>query len=121
MGAASHSVRTPTFMATIEKGQAVMTLVNVFTVHPNQQAELVDLLVQATQDTMRHLPGFVSASIHRSADGTKVVNYAQWRSEADFRALPKDPRAKAHRAAAAKLAKFEPIVCEVVESISAGG
>ena len=35
---------------------------------------------------MQHLPGFISASIHRSLDGTKVINYAQWRSQADFAA-----------------------------------
>ena len=33
---------------------------------------------------MQHLPGFVSASIHKSFDRTKVINYAQWRSQADL-------------------------------------
>lgn len=106
-------------MAMIEAGAPVMTLVNVFTVAPDQQAQLAELLTRATQETMRHLPGFVSASIHRSADGTKVINYAQWRSEADFRAMRDDPRAREHMEAAARLASFDPIVCEVVESISA--
>jgi quinol monooxygenase YgiN len=54
-----------------------MTLVNVFTVSPDKQIELADLLVRATEETMRHLPGFISASIHRSVDGTKVIHYAQ--------------------------------------------
>ena len=67
-------------MATIEKGRKLMTLVNVFSVGPAKQGELADLLVRATEETMKHLPGFVSASIHRSGDGTKVINYAQWRS-----------------------------------------
>lgn len=30
---------------------------------------------------MRHIDGFVSANIHASLDGTRAVNYAQWRSE----------------------------------------
>jgi quinol monooxygenase YgiN len=105
-------------MATIEKGRKLMTLVNVFTVSPDKQAELAELLVKATDETMRHLPGFISASIHRSLDGTKVINYAQWRSQADFAALKDNPKARPHMQAAAALAKFEPIVCEVVDSVS---
>ncbi|MBA3656076.1 MAG: antibiotic biosynthesis monooxygenase [Gemmatimonadaceae bacterium] len=105
-------------MAIIEKGRELMTLVNVFTVSPDKQAELAELLVAATDETMRHLPGFISASIHRSLDGTRVVNYAQWRSQEEFSAMQKNPKAAPHMKAAAALAKFEPIVCEVVDSVS---
>ena len=49
-------------MATIEKGRKLMTLVNVFTVAPDKQRELADLLVRATDETMQHLPGFISAT-----------------------------------------------------------
>ena len=105
-------------MATIEKNRGLMTLVNVFTVTSDKQSELADLLVHATEETMRHLPGFISASIHRSLDGTKVVNYAQWRSQADFAAMKDNPKAQPHMQAAAALASFEPIICEVVDSIT---
>ena len=37
---------------TISPDQDVMTLVNVFTVEPERQQELVDLLVQATDEVM---------------------------------------------------------------------
>ncbi len=104
-------------MSTIEKGRRVMTLINVFTVKPENHSRLVQLLVEATEKTMKTLPGFVSANIHRSLDGTRVVNYAQWRSQADFDAMRKNPSAKPHMEAAAALADFEPIVCDVVESI----
>jgi quinol monooxygenase YgiN len=105
-------------MATIEKDRKLMTLVNVFTVKPEKQAELADLLIRATDETMKELPGFVSASIHRSLDGTKVVNYAQWRSQADFAAMRENPKAQTHMKAASELGKAEPIVCEVVESVA---
>ncbi len=108
-------------MAVIEKDRRLMTLVNIFTVTLDKQAELAALLVGATEETMRHLPGFISASIHRSLDGTKVINYAQWRSQADFAALKDNPRARPHMQAAAALASFEPIVCEVVDSITSTG
>ena len=106
-------------MSTIDKNADLMTLVNVFTVKPENQEKLVTLLTDATEQVMRSLPGFISANIHRSLDGTKVVNYAQWKTETDFQAMRKDPEAGKHMKAAAALAEFDPIVCEVVESISA--
>jgi quinol monooxygenase YgiN len=105
-------------MATIEKGRNLLTLINVFTVSPEKQQELVTLLIDATQQTMRHLPGFISASIHRSLDGKKVVNYAQWKSMADFEAMRKNPEAAPHMQAAAALAQFDPILCEVSDALS---
>jgi antibiotic biosynthesis monooxygenase len=69
-------------------------------------------------NTMRHLPGFVSASIHKSVDNTRVVNYAQWRTKDDFDAMRTNPEAIPHMKAAAALASFDPIACEVAESIA---
>lgn len=80
-------------MSTIEKGRNILTLINVFAVSPEKQQDLVTLLIDATQQTMRHLPGFISASIHRSLDGKKAVNYAQWESMADLEAMRKNPEA----------------------------
>ena len=105
-------------MANIQKGRNLLTLVNVFTVRPENQQKLVDLLVEATDKTMKKLPGFLSASIHRSLDGTRVVNYAQWRSKTDFDAMRQNPAAQPHLAAVAAIATFDPILCEVSESVS---
>jgi quinol monooxygenase YgiN len=105
-------------MVTIRKGRDVLTLVNVFTVKPENQQKLVDMLVEATDKTMKKLPGFISASIHRSLDGTKVVNYAQWRSKTDFDAMRQNPAAQPHMAAVAAIATFDPIVCEVADSVT---
>jgi heme-degrading monooxygenase HmoA len=98
---------------TIQQGDGVMTLINVFTVEPEHQQELLDLLAEATEQVMAALPGFVSANLHRSADGTRVVNYAQWRSLEDFTAMQQDENARVHIARAAQLASFEPIICQV--------
>lgn len=105
-------------MATIEKGRGLVTLINVFTVEPANQQRLVDVLVEATERTMKKMPGFISASIHKDVDGKRVVNYAQWRSRSDFQAMTKNEQARPHMDAAAQLATFDPILCEVVESIS---
>ncbi|HEV7475981.1 MAG TPA: antibiotic biosynthesis monooxygenase family protein [Pyrinomonadaceae bacterium] len=108
-------------MTTISKGNKVVTLINVFTVKPENQQPLVDLLVEATEKTMQHLPGFVSANIHKSFDGTRVVNYAQWRSREDFEAIKQNSEARPHMEAAAKLGEFDPILCEVVDSSGIDG
>jgi heme-degrading monooxygenase HmoA len=104
--------------ARIDPTARLMTLVNVFTVTADRQQELVELLDEATQKIMKHQPGFISANIHKSSDGTRVVNYAQWRSKAEFEAMQKNPEAAVHMRAVAALAKFDPIVCEVTSSHS---
>jgi quinol monooxygenase YgiN len=104
--------------ARIDPHARLMTLINVFTVAPDRQQELVDLLDQATQSAMKHQPGFISANIHKSIDGTRVINYAQWQSRADFEAMQRNPEAADHMKAIAALAKFDPIVCEVTSSHS---
>jgi quinol monooxygenase YgiN len=102
-------------MPSITPTNPVVTLVNVFTLHDAaQQQTLVDVLVQATEETMRHLPGYVSANIHRSLDGTHVVNYAQWRSQADFDAMRQNPAAQVHMRRAVELADFDFHLYDVV-------
>ena len=100
-------------MFNISAENDVVTLINVFTVDPEDQRELVRLLNAATDGVMKQMPGFVSASIHRSLDGRHVANYAQWRSEADFKAMLKNPMAQEHMAAARSLASAEPVLYEV--------
>ena len=66
--------------STIRADSPVVTLINVFTVEPENQGRLIEAWQSSTDEVIRHLPGFVSANIHASLDGTKVVNYAQWES-----------------------------------------
>jgi quinol monooxygenase YgiN len=80
------------------------TLINVFTVEPDRARQLADLLTAATEEVMQHIDGFISANIHLSADGTRVVNYAQWRSAAAFQAMLQDNTARQHMAQCAELA-----------------
>ena len=104
-------------MATIAPSRPLVTLVNVFRLHdPTNQQQLVDVLIEATQAVMCHLPGYVSATIHRSLDGSHVVNYAQWRSQADFEAMLQQPEAQVHMRRAFELAQVEPHLYEVVFS-----
>ena len=108
-------------MVQIASGNDVVTLINVFTVSPENQQKLIDMLVEATQKTMRHIPGFVSASFHKSADGSRVANYAQWRRAEDFEAMLRDPQAVRHMKPILELATNDAHLYEVVESITAEG
>jgi len=93
--------------------KTVATLINVFIVTRETQQQLVHLLIEATEQVMRHRPGFVSANIHASFDGTRVVNYAQWRSREDFQAMLDDPIAQEHMSTAGALAGAEPHLYQV--------
>ena len=98
---------------TISVDQDIATLINMFTVEPNNQQQLVDLLDQATTQVIRHRPGFISANIHASLDGTRVVNYAQWRSADDLENMLADPTAREHMKAITALAAADPHLYKV--------
>ena len=100
--------------ATIYSNSTLVTFINVFTVAPANQQRLVELWQRATDEVMRHLPGFVSAVIHRSLDGTKVVNYAQWESRAAFAAMFQHPDAMPYLRQLSELGTPGPVVSEVV-------
>ena len=101
-------------MTKIAVDNNVVTLINVFTVRPDQQQRLVDLLVEVTEAVMKYQPGYVSANIHKSLDGTRVTNYAQWKSREAFEAMLTDSEANVHMQEAARVAeKFEPHLYEV--------
>jgi hypothetical protein len=73
-----------TTITTINQDSKVTSLINVFTVDPKNQQRLVDILIEATKKVMSQQEGFISANIHRSLDGTRVINYAQWKSKEAF-------------------------------------
>ncbi len=63
-------------MITISANTGIITQINVFTVPEGGQQALIDVLIEAAA-CAREEPGWLSASPHRSLDGTRVVNYAQ--------------------------------------------
>lgn len=103
-------------MPSISKENKVVTLVNVFTVEPGNQQKVVDMLVKATETTMKKIPGFVSASIHKSLDGVRVVNYAQWRSAQDFEAMRNNPAAQKHMKPLMEISKPDFHLYEVIDA-----
>jgi heme-degrading monooxygenase HmoA len=99
----------------------VITLINVFTVDPPDQQQLLNLLTRATDEFVCRAPGFVSSTLHRSLDGTKVTMYAEWRSVEDYQAMRRDPGPMPLFGEALAIAKFEPGIYEVVRTFSPTG
>jgi quinol monooxygenase YgiN len=106
-------------MTVISKEAAGVVLINVFTVEPAGQQPLMRHLSQETESVMRHRPGFVSANVHRSLDGTRVANYAQWRSRADFDAMRQYPPALVLMNEARNMAAVEGTLYELAYSVKA--
>ena len=105
-------------MTTISPCRKLVTLINVFTVEPANQERLLDLLARATETSVRHAPGFISASLHRGLDGTKVTMYAQWRSVEDYEVMRRNPAPLPYLQRTLAIAKFDPGMYEVVETFS---
>jgi quinol monooxygenase YgiN len=97
-----------------------LTLINVFTVDPSNQQKLIDLLTLATDSNVKNIAGFISASLHKSIDGTKVTMYAQWRSAEDYQNMRNNPTASPYLLQALEIATFAPGMYEVVKTFEAG-
>ena len=103
-------------MPTISKGRKPLTLINVFTVTPEKQDELIELLSDVTEWNVRHRQGSISASLHRGIDGKKVTMYAQWASVEDYETMRQNPGSTpAALEKALKIATFDPGMYEVAE------
>lgn len=61
----------------------LVTLINVFETKPEQQQALIDAWIRFAE-SVKEEPGLIGTALHRSTDGTRIINYAQWRSEADY-------------------------------------
>lgn len=98
-----------------------VVLINVFTVEPENQKRLVDLLVRATDGNVNRAPGFVSATLHRSVDGARVTMYARWRSAGAYEAMRRNPGPQPFLEEALTFAHFEPGMYEIVRTFSPVG
>jgi quinol monooxygenase YgiN len=63
---------------TITPHSDTFTVIVTFTPDPSRRQELVEAIRTFVENVVRHQPGFLSSTVHVSADGTRVINYAQW-------------------------------------------
>ncbi len=101
----------------LDSSDKYLTLINTFVVDPEQAEKLMTVLSKATEEKMRHISGFVSASLHISGDRRHVANYTRWKSQDTYSAMFRDPEAQLHMREAAAIAKsYEPIFYELRET-----
>ena len=80
-------------MAMLDLDHQLLTVILLFKVKDGQQTALIEQ-IKPLLDIAKQQPGFISTCLHRSLDGIKVANYAQWASETDlqkFRQRPEVP------------------------------
>ncbi|OUL21750.1 antibiotic biosynthesis monooxygenase family protein [Nostoc sp. 106C] len=65
----------------------MIILVNVFTVLPEKQEEALQKIQQVYLEVVKHQPGFISAKLLKSDDGTKVTAIAHWESAEQLAAM----------------------------------
>lgn len=99
----------------------MIIFINVFTVAPENQPRLIELLTRATYEFVSCAPGFAGSTLHRGLDGTKVTMYAQWRSLEDYEAMRRDPGPLPFLTEALTIATFEPGMYEVARSFAPTG
>jgi hypothetical protein len=103
-------------MPIIRADAGFITQINAFTVPDGRQQPLIDLLVESATFA-RDIPGWVSASIHRSLDGTRVVNYAQSENMAAARNIIERLREAGFLARNTALGEAHPGLYEVVQTL----
>ncbi|MDF2618357.1 MAG: Antibiotic biosynthesis monooxygenase [Xanthobacteraceae bacterium] len=96
----------------------MIILINVFTVAPANQQRLIEILTAATEGSVNRAEGFISATLHRSLDGTKVTMYAQWRRLEDYEAMRRAPGPLPFFEEALSIATFDPGIYQVVRSFT---
>ena len=101
-------------MPQIVCGTAHATFINTFRCEPADQDEVVAINVEIVERVAKAFPGFVSAAVHRSTDGTRVINYLQWESSADLAAMQRSSEFQAIARRFEGLIAFDPHQCEVV-------
>jgi quinol monooxygenase YgiN len=95
------------------------TLINIFTVAPENLDRLVALLKEGTAAWISKVPGFVSSSLHVSNDERRVVIYGQWHSADAIAAMRTHPAMPAYFERVKALAQMEAITCGAASTIAA--
>jgi quinol monooxygenase YgiN len=110
---AYRQTRNRTMDTTIRVDDAVTTLVNVFTVEPDNQPKALALLKESIETMFSKMPGWISTNVLKSKDGRQVVVYSQWQDDKNIDAFRQDPRMKPYQQRFGALATHESFICDV--------
>jgi heme-degrading monooxygenase HmoA len=91
-----------------------VTQITTVKLHPDRQDDVLNLMSERAK-FMATQPGFVSISLHRSADGSHVINYVQWKSREQLEAAHHSPEFRKKWPQFGKLAEeIEPGLYDVI-------
>ncbi len=77
-------------MTGIRQDSGIVTQITTVKLPPDHQDEVINLMIERSR-FMAKQPGFVSVNLHRSRDGSHLVNYIQWTSADKLRAAHHAP------------------------------
>ena len=101
-------------MPDIRDNNGVVTQITTVKLPPDNQDEVLDLMIERSR-FMATQPGFVSVTLHRSQDGSHVVNYVQWTSAEKLSAAHHSPEFRKKWPRFAELAnEIDPCLYEVI-------
>jgi quinol monooxygenase YgiN len=104
----------------IDPDAGLTTLINIFSVEPDNRDALVTLLRAGTDAWISKIPGFVSSSLHVARDNRRVVIYGQWRSADAIAAMRAHPEMPGYFERVKAVAQMEAITCDAVSTVAAG-
>ena len=108
-------------MAEIHENNGLVTQITTIKLSPERQDDVLRLMTERAK-FMATQPGFVSISLHRSQDGSHVVNYVQWKDRKQLEAAHHSPEFRKEWLRFDRLNEdIDPHLYEVTEVIDARG
>ena len=102
-------------MPEIDQNNGIVTQITTVDLPPDNQDEVLDLMRERARFMSRQ-PGFISVSLHRSKDGSHIVNYVQWKDAAKLKAAHHSPEFRKKWPRFGELVKdVEPALYDVVQ------
>ncbi|WP_176556357.1 antibiotic biosynthesis monooxygenase family protein [Rubellimicrobium rubrum] len=87
----------------IDDDAPLLTVLVDIHLEPRKQSDFVAGVTAMIAEFTSQQPGFIASAIHASEDGTRVLNYSQWRDTATYERFRDHPEAQRRIAALQKL------------------
>ncbi|WP_112322571.1 antibiotic biosynthesis monooxygenase family protein [Oceanibium sediminis] len=106
-------------MPRIVSPTTAQTVITNFEVSPGTAQDLMDHLIEAYEDFIRHQPGFIGAGLHINDAQTRIANYSQWRAREDFLAMLRTKEMREYNRGFQSLCRsFEPVLYDVAHVVN---
>ncbi len=106
-------------MPDIKPNNGVVTQITTVKLPPENQDKVIALMEERAR-FMAKQPGFVSISLHRSQDGSHLVNYIQWMSREKLADAHRSPEFRKRWSSFGELAReIDPSLYDVVHAAAA--